>query len=180
MTTETIPSAKTLEALGTEYLAEMLVQICTGDAELERRLVVLATTAAPRLAAREIRRRLDFIGRSRTYIYSDRRDAFIAEIDNQRRAIRELARHDPGEALDLLWELTALADSVSLRCDNSDDTVLDAFRASAATGSRPARCWRCRNAATLRSRSPKPRRRWRAPGASAPTCSRADGLKRST
>jgi hypothetical protein len=130
MTTDTIPTAKTLEALGTEYLAEMLVQICTGDAELARRLVVLATTAAPRLAAREIRRRLDFIGRSRTYIYSDRRDAFIAEIDNQRRAIRELARHDPGEALDLLWELTALADSVILRCDNSDDTVLDAFRAA--------------------------------------------------
>jgi hypothetical protein len=75
MTTETIPSAKNLEALGTEYLAEMLVQICTGDAELERRLVVLATTAAPRLAAREIRRRLDFIGRSRTYITSTRTGA---------------------------------------------------------------------------------------------------------
>ena len=124
-------NAKRLESLGAQCLAEILVQISTGDAAIERRVLELASAAAPKQAAREIRRRLDFIGRSRTYIDSDRRDAFIADIEKQRRAIREqVARNDPGEALDLLWQLTALAGSVILRCDSRDDTVLDAFRAA--------------------------------------------------
>ena len=124
-------NAERLEALGAECLAELLVQITTGDAAIERRLLELASAAAPRQAAREVRRRLDFIGRSRTYIDADRRDAFIADIENQRRTIREqVARNDPGEALDLLWQLTALANSVIIRCDNRDDAVLDAFRAA--------------------------------------------------
>ena len=124
-------NAEGLKALGPECLVELLVQISTGDAAIERRLVELASTAAPRQAAREIRRRLDFISRSRSYIHADRRDAFIADIENQRRAIREqVATNDPGEALDLMWQLTALANSVILRCDSKDDTVLDAFRAA--------------------------------------------------
>jgi hypothetical protein len=124
-------NAKRLEPLGAQCLAEILAQISTGDAAIERRVLELASAAAPKQAAREIRRRLDFIGRSRTFIDSDRRGAFIADIENQRRAIREqVAKHDPDDALELLWQLTALADSVILRCDNRDDAVLDAFRAA--------------------------------------------------
>ena len=106
---------------------------CRSPPETRDRTALLELPAR-RLRSRrpaEIRRRLDFIGRSRTYIELERRDAFIADIEKQRRAIREqVAKHDPGDALDLLWQLTELAGSVILRCDNRDDTVLDAFRAA--------------------------------------------------
>ena len=59
-------------------------QISTGDPPIHRRVLELP---APRLRTRrpaKSARRLDFIGRSRTYINSERRDAFIADIEKQR------------------------------------------------------------------------------------------------
>ncbi len=41
-----------------------------------------------------------------------------------------MAKHDPGEALDLLWQFTALAGPVFERCDDSSGTVIGEFRAA--------------------------------------------------
>ena len=44
-------NAKRLESLGAQCLAEILVQISTGDAPIQRRVLELARAAAPKQAA---------------------------------------------------------------------------------------------------------------------------------
>ena len=41
-----------------------------------------------------------------------------------------MAKQDPGEALDLLWQFTALAGPVFERCDDSSGAVIGEFRAA--------------------------------------------------
>jgi hypothetical protein len=91
MAAKTTLNAKNLEALGAGRLAELLVEISTGDAAIKRRLrLELAGAASPAEAAREIRKRLATIARGRTFIDWEKRKAFAADLDTQRRAILAL------------------------------------------------------------------------------------------
>ena len=132
MAANTTLNAKNLEALGAERLAELLIEISTGDAAIKRRLrLELAGAASPAEAAREVRKRLASIARGRSFIDWEKRKAFVADLQAQRRAIIEqVAKHDPGEALDLLWQFTALAGPVFERCDDSSGAVIGEFRAA--------------------------------------------------
>ena len=132
MASKTTLTAKNLEALGAERLAELLIEISTGDAAIKRRLrLELAGAASPAEAAREVRKRLASIARGRSFIDWEKRKAFVADLQTQRRAIIEqVAKHDPGEALDLLWQFTALAEPVFERCDDSSGAVIGEFRAA--------------------------------------------------
>jgi hypothetical protein len=61
--------AKYLEALGTEPLAQLLIEISTGDAAAKRKLrLALAGAEGPKEAAREIANRLTSIARARTFV----------------------------------------------------------------------------------------------------------------
>ena len=65
-------NAKNLEALGAERLAELLIEISAGDAAAKRRLrLELAGAESPAEAAREIRKRLSAITRSRMLISTE-------------------------------------------------------------------------------------------------------------
>ena len=132
MASKTTLNAKNLEALGAERLAELLIEISTGDAAIKRRLrLELAGAASPAEAAREVRKRLASIARGRSFIDWEKRKAFVADLETQRRAIIEqVAKHDPGEALDLLWQFTALAGPVFERCDDSSGAVIGEFHAA--------------------------------------------------
>ena len=132
MASKTTLTAKNLEVLGAERLAALLVEISTGDAAIKRRLrLELAGAASPTEAAREIRKRLSTIARGRAFIDWEKRKAFVADLETQRRAILEqVAKGDPGEAIDLLWQFTALANPVFERCDDSSGTVIGEFRAA--------------------------------------------------
>ena len=132
MASKTTLTAKNLEALGAERLAELLIEISTGDAAIKRRLrLELAGAASPAEAAREVRKRLASIARGRSFIDWEKRKAFVADLATQRRAIIEqVAKDDPGEALDLLWQFTALAGPVFERCDDSSGTVIGEFHAA--------------------------------------------------
>jgi hypothetical protein len=62
-------NAKNLAALGVERLAELLIEISAGDAAANARLrLELAGAQSPDEAAREIRKRLSGIKRSRTFV----------------------------------------------------------------------------------------------------------------
>ncbi len=145
MASKTTLNAKNLEVLGTERLAELLIEISTGDAAIKRRLrLELAGAASPAEAAREIRKLLASIARGRSFIDWEKRKAFVADLETQRRAIlKQVANADPGEALDLLWQFTALARPVFERCDDSSGTVIGEFHAACgdlaeiATGATP-------------------------------------------
>ena len=122
-------NAKNLEALGVARLAGLLIEVSAGDAAIKRRLRL--ELAGPAEVGREIGKRLTSIARARSFIDWQKRKAFVADLETQRRAIIEqVAETDPAEALDLLWRFMALADSVFDRSDDGSGTIVGVFRAA--------------------------------------------------
>jgi hypothetical protein len=124
---KTTLNAKNLEALGAARLAELLIELATGNATAKRRLrLELAGAESPRKVAHEVRKRLATIARSRSHVEWDGVKALAADLEMQRRAIADLvAKDDPKEALSLMWRLLDLADSIYQRCDDSNGAVGD-------------------------------------------------------
>lgn len=125
-------NAKSLEALGAERLAELLIEVSDANPAVKRRLrLELAGAQGPGDVAKEVRKRLTTIGRSRSFIDWQNIRAFVDDLDTQRRAVcGQLAKADPAEALDLTWRFLALAGSIHERCDDSSGIVGDVFRAA--------------------------------------------------
>lgn len=117
-------NAQNLEALGAKRLAELLIEISSGDAAAKRRLrLALAGAQSPTDAAHEIRKRPAAISRSRRFVDWQNRRALVEDLQTQRHAINEhVGKADPKEALDL-----ALASSVFARCDDNSGTVIGIF-----------------------------------------------------
>ncbi len=134
MASKTTLNAKNLEALGTERLAQLLIDISTGDAAAKRKLrLALAGAEGPKEAAREIAKRLTSIARARTVVNWRSRKRLVKDLETQRHAIMDqIAPRDPDEALDLLWRFLGLANSVFERCDDSSGTVIGIFHQSCA------------------------------------------------
>lgn len=130
MAPKTTLNAKNLQALGAERLAQLLIDLSTGDAGAKRKLrLALAGTQGPREAAHQIAKRLASIAKSRSVVTWRRRKSFVKDLETQRLAImEEIAPRDPREALDLLWRFMTLATSVFERCDDSSGMVIDIFR----------------------------------------------------
>ena len=125
-------NVKALEALGAERLAELLVEVSTGNAGVKRRIrLELASLQSSDQVAKEIRKRLTTIARSRSFVdWQNRRD-LVDDLEAQRRAIvQQVAKADPIEGLDLMWRFMALANSVFARCDDSSGTVSSIFHAA--------------------------------------------------
>jgi hypothetical protein len=126
---KTALNARNLEALGTTRLAELLVEISSGNAAAKRRLrLELAAAQSPGDVAKEVRKRLTTIGRSRSFVDWQSVRSLADDLDTQRRAIVDtVAKTAPQEALDLLWRLMALASPVFDRCDDSRGVVIGVF-----------------------------------------------------
>ncbi len=122
-------TAKNLEALGVERLAELLIEIGDANAAVKRRLrLELAGAQSPAEVAREIRKRLNAIARSRSFVDWQNRRGLVDDLETQRRAIVDHGgKADPKEALDLMWSFVALAPSIFARCDDSSGTVIGIF-----------------------------------------------------
>src|SRR4051812_31817738 len=125
-------NAKNLTALGAARLAELLIEVSTGNAAAKRRLrLELAGAQSPVEVAKEVRKRLTTIARSRSFIDWQNRKELIGDLETQRRAIvDQIAKHDLADALELLWRFMALANSVFDRCDDSSGTVIGIFHAA--------------------------------------------------
>ncbi len=128
-------TAKSLEVLGAERLAALLMEISEGDAVIKRRLrLELAGQESPREVAHAIRKRLAAIGRSRGFVDWQNRRALVDDLEMQHRAIVDpLAKADPAEALDLCWRFLALANGIFERCDDSSGTVIGVFHNAVAS-----------------------------------------------
>jgi len=129
MASRTTLNARNLEALGAEHLAEVLIDISTGNAAIKRKLrLILAGAQSPKEAAREINKRLTSIARAKSYIDWQKQKALVDDLETQRRAIMEqVALRDPTEALSLLWRFMGLATPVLNRCDDSSGEVSNLF-----------------------------------------------------
>jgi hypothetical protein len=125
-------NAKNLEALGAARLAELLLEISTGNTAAKRRLrLELAGAESPGEVAKEIRKRLNTIARSRSFVDWQNRRALVDDLEAQRRAIvNQVAKCDPAEGLVLIWRFLALANSIFARCDDSSGTMIGIFQAA--------------------------------------------------
>jgi hypothetical protein len=125
-------NAKNLELLGAERLAELLIEISTADGAVKRRLrLELAGAQSPIELAKELRKRLTTIERSRSFIDWQNRKTLIEDLETQRRAIiDQVAKTDLVEAYELMWRFMALANSIFERCDYSSATVVGIFHAA--------------------------------------------------
>lgn len=130
MVAKTALNTKNLETLGAERLAELLLEISAGNTAAKRRLrLALAGAQSSSDVAKEVGKRLATIMRSRSFVDWQGIKLLADDLDMQRRAIVEtVAKAEPGEALDLLWRLMALARSVFERCDGSNEVVISVFR----------------------------------------------------
>jgi hypothetical protein len=134
MPSKTTLTAKNLEALGAERLAELLLEMSDGDAAAKRRLrLALAGSGTAAAISKEVRKRLAAIGRARSFIDWQNRKPFAADLDLQRRMIAtEIAATDPSEAYELLWQFLGLAEAVFNRCDDSSGTITGIFHQAVA------------------------------------------------
>jgi hypothetical protein len=122
-------NAGNLEELGAARLAALLIEIGDGNAAVKRRLrLELAGAESPAALAKEIRKRLATIARSRTFVDWQNRKPLVNDLEAQRRTIVEqVAKRLPTEGLDLMWRFLDLANSVFARCDDSSGTVIGIF-----------------------------------------------------
>ncbi|MEO5868031.1 MAG: DUF6880 family protein [Sphingomonas sp.] len=125
MASDTTLNVKNLAALGPERLAELLMEMATGDAAAKRRLrLELASRSGGGDVAAEIRKRLATIARSKSFVDWHKIKALVQDLDMQRTAIMaHIAPTRPTDAFDLLWRLLEMAPSIYERCDDSNGTV---------------------------------------------------------
>lgn len=129
MASEKTLNVKNLVALGAERLAELLLELATGDAAAKRRLrLELASRSGSGNVATEIRKRLIAIAKSRSFVDWRKIRSVTQDLDMQRTAIMaHVAPSTPGDAFDLLWQLLELAPSIYERCDDSNGTIGSIF-----------------------------------------------------
>ncbi|MBV8456406.1 MAG: hypothetical protein JO122_07300 [Acetobacteraceae bacterium] len=127
-------NADNLETLGAARLAELLIEVSEGNAATKRRLrLELAGAESPAEVAKQIRKRLATIARSRSFVDWQNRKSLVDDLDTTRRAIVEqVATRSPAEALDLMWRFLELANGVFGRCDDSSGTVGDVYHTAVA------------------------------------------------
>lgn len=132
MASKTTLNAKNLEALGVERLAELLIEISTGNANQKRRLrMELAGNSSGSELAHEVRKRLNSISRAQSWIGWRKIKSFKTDLESQRKMIVEkIAPVDPDEAFELIWQFLSLADSVFERSDDGNGTIISSFHAA--------------------------------------------------
>ncbi|GGF62932.1 hypothetical protein GCM10011332_16060 [Terasakiella brassicae] len=113
-------NAANLEQLGAKRLAELLTEISKGDAAAKRKLrLELAGNLSPKEAAKEVRKRLNSIARSRSFIDWHKVRDVGTDLEAQLNAIsKTVAPKEPAEAFDLLKKFLSLAENIFERSDD--------------------------------------------------------------
>ncbi len=127
-------NATNLETLGAAALAELLMEVSSGNALIQRRLrLALAAAGGAGGAAQEVRKRLAAIARSTTYVDSRKRKGLVTELEAHCQAIiGPIAEADPVLAFGLLVRFLELADGVMDRCSDTTGAVIGVFRQAVA------------------------------------------------
>jgi hypothetical protein len=119
-----------LATLGADHLAALLLEVSTGSAEIKRRLrLELSHNLGATELARDVRKRLASIRRSKGFVGWRKRKALVRDLSTQADMITDkIAGDAPEEAFDLLWQFIELAPSVYARVDDSRGDVGEVFR----------------------------------------------------
>lgn len=129
MARKTTLSAENLATLGAKRLSELLMEFSQNDAVAKRRLrIELSAKHDPSAVAREVRKRINTLARSRAFVEWDKTKSLVKDLDAVRRSIIEqVAPIDALEAYDLIWRFMALARPTMDRCDDSNGNVGEVF-----------------------------------------------------
>jgi len=127
-------NAGNLEALGAPALAELLIEVSSGNAVIQRRLrLALAAADGAEGAAQEVRKRLAAIARATTFVDARKRQALLADLQAQHQAIRgPIAAADPARAFQLLVRFLELADGVLERSSDTTGALIARFQTALA------------------------------------------------
>jgi hypothetical protein len=120
-----------LAALGAERLADLLIDVAEGHAQIKRRLrLELAGEVGPEDLAAELAKRIDAIADSRARIHWRKHKEFVRELDMQRILIAgRLTELDPALALPMMLLFLGTAEGVFHRTADAKgeiDAVFDA------------------------------------------------------
>lgn len=119
-----------LMALGTETLAELLLETVKGDASRQRRVrLVLAAGQEADAVAVDVRKRFATIRKARSYISRKKQRTLAKELSELTELIEtRIAESAPDLAFDLLWEQLHLARGVLERTDDAWSAIGDVMR----------------------------------------------------
>ena len=131
MSQKTLNRANLIE-LGPNKLAELLLEVSTGSADIKRRLrLELSFQISPTELGKDVRKRLVAIRKSKSYAGWRKRKLLVKDLQTQVDMIcNKVAVDDPTLGLELLWEFIALAPSVYERVDDSRGEVAAVFGAA--------------------------------------------------
>ncbi len=129
MSKKTLNSAN-LEALGAARLADLLIEVSAGSADIKRRLrFELVHNLGASELAHEVRKRLASLRKSKSYVGWRKRKAFLKDLDTQLVMITDkIAPDAPTLAFDLLWDFVDMAPSIYQRVDDSRGEVGAVFQ----------------------------------------------------
>ena len=116
-----------LMALGTETLAELLLETVKGDAARQRRVrLVLAAGQGAEAVAVDVRKRFATIRKARSYISRKKQRTLAKELSELTELIEtRIAESAPDLAFDLLWEQLHLARGILERTDDAWSAIGD-------------------------------------------------------
>ena len=116
---------KNLKALGSDVLAELLMDVVKGDAARQRRVrMALSSEQSPKEAAADIRKRLAQIRRAKSWISARAQRTLAKELTGLvELASTRIAHENANLGFDLLWTLLQLAPDIYARTDDSNGTV---------------------------------------------------------
>lgn len=119
-----------LETLGAERLAQLLMEVSTGSADIKRRLrLELSHNLGVDDLAHEVRKRLASLRKSKSYVGWRKRKALIKDLDVQRvMIVDKISPEDPTLGFELLWLFIELATPILARVDDSKGDVAQVFR----------------------------------------------------
>ena len=113
MAAKKVINVNNLQALGAARLAELLVDLTADNAVAKRRLRLEILAEQPEALAKEVRKRLNTIARTKSDIKWHQTKAVAAELETQcQLIIQKISPADPKQGTDLLWLLMSLANPV--------------------------------------------------------------------
>ena len=119
-----------LKKLGTEHLADLILELVQGSLALQRRVrMELSAASGPKDVASDIRKRFVSLRRSTSFVDWRKQRALVKDLEGLLHMIeKSIAPSDANEAFELLWSFLLLAPSIQERTDDSNGSVGDVFR----------------------------------------------------
>ena len=121
-----------LADLGADRLADLLIEVSQGSADIKRRLrLELSHNLGVTELAHEVRKRLASLRKSKSFVSWRKRKVLVKDLDTQVvMIVDKIGPDDPITAFDLLWQFIELAPSIYQRADDRRGDIGEVFRSA--------------------------------------------------